>query len=199
MTLNRREFNKQETMRHIRSVFMDLYAQGGIDGITVNGLCKACGIAKSTFYLYFEDKYQVLEAVENDVLTQLREVSESLRFCDFRKSSKQDLLNATQSIARSLAENGDTLRALMGKHGDPRFSYKWKKNITEAFRDSFRAAKGDTPSAEIACTIFSSSLIGLYTLFLFGDPQVTEQELSVILINLARFSLFDFEALAENP
>ena len=53
MTLNRREFNKQETMRHIRSVFMDLYAQDGIDGITVNGLCKACGIAKSTFYLYF--------------------------------------------------------------------------------------------------------------------------------------------------
>lgn len=199
MTLNRREFNKQETMRHIRSVFMDLYAQDGIDGITVNGLCKACGIAKSTFYLYFEDKYQVLEAVENDVLTQLREVSESLRFCDFRKSSKQDLLNATQSIAHSLAENGDTLRALMGKHGDPRFSYKWKKNITEAFRGTFHTVKGDNPSAEIACTIFSSSLIGLYTLFLFGDPQVTEQELSVILINLARFSLFDFEALAENP
>ena len=199
MTLNRREFNKQETMRHIRSVFMDLYAQDGIDGITVNGLCKACGIAKSTFYLYFEDKYQVLEAVENDVLTQLREVSESLRFCDFRTSSKQDLLNATESIARSLAKNGDTLRALMGKHGDPRFSYKWKKNITEAFRGTFRTVKGDNPSAEIACTIFSSSLIGLYTLFLFGEPQVTEGELSVILINLARFSLFDFEALAENP
>ena len=199
MTLNRREFNKQETMRHIRSVFMDLYAQDGIDGITVNGLCKACGIAKSTFYLDFEDKYQVLEAVENDVLMQLREVSEGLRFCDFRKSNNQDLLKATQSIARCLTENGDTLRALMGKHGDPRFSYKWKKNITEAFRGTFRTVKGDNPSAEIACTIFSSGLIGLYTLFLFGEPQVTERELSVILINLARFSLFDFEALAENP
>ena len=30
MTVNRREFNKQETVRHIRSVFMDLYAKGGI-------------------------------------------------------------------------------------------------------------------------------------------------------------------------
>ena len=128
MTLNRREFNKQETMRHIRSVFMDLYAQDGIDGITVNGLCKACGIAKSTFYLYFEDKYQVLEAVENDVLTQLREVCDGLRSCDFRKSSNKEILKETQGIARCLTENGDTLRALMGKHGDPRFSYKWKKN-----------------------------------------------------------------------
>ena len=199
MTLNRREFNKQETMRHIRSVFMDLYAQDGIDGITVNGLCKACGIAKSTFYLYFEDKYQVLEAVENDVLTQLREICDGLRSCDFRKSSNKEILKETQGIARCLAENCDTLRALMGKHGAPRNSYKWKKNITEAFRGTFRAVKGDNPSAEIACTIFSSSLIGLYTLFLFGEPQVTEQELSVILINLARFSLFDFEALAENP
>ena len=59
MTANRREFNKQETVRHIRSVFMDLYAKSGINSITVNSLCKECGIAKSTFYLYYEDKYQV--------------------------------------------------------------------------------------------------------------------------------------------
>lgn len=198
MTLNRREFNKQETMRHIRSVFMDLYAQGGIDGITVNGLCKACGIAKSTFYLYFEDKYQVLEAVEDDVLMQLRGTCDGLRSCDFRTNSTQEILKETQGIVRCLTENGDILRALMGKHGDPRFSYKWKKHIIEAFRDSFRAAKGDNSGAEIACTIFSSGLLGLYNLFLFGEPQVSERELSVILINLARFSLFDFEALAEN-
>jgi len=38
MTVNRREFNKQETVRHIRTVFMELYAQGGINSITVNSI-----------------------------------------------------------------------------------------------------------------------------------------------------------------
>ena len=199
MAMNRREFNKQETIRHIRSVFMDLYAEHGIDGITVNSLCKECGIAKSTFYLYFEDKYQILEAVENDVLSQLREVCNSFRSCDFRGRDLRRPLENARATVRCLTENGDTLRALMGKHGDPRFSYKWKKNIAEAFRDSFRAAKGDNSGADIACTIFSSGLIGLYTQFLFDGPQVTERELAIILVNLARFSLFDFEAFAENP
>jgi AcrR family transcriptional regulator len=198
MALNRREFNKQETVRHIRSTFMSLYAESGIDGITVSSLCKACGIAKSTFYLYFDDKYQILEAVEDNVLYQLREVCNSFRACDFRSGDMSRPLESAHATVRCLTENGDTIRALMGKHGDPRFSYKWKKNIADAFRDSFRAEKGDNSSADIACTIFSSSLIGLYTLFLFDNPQMTERDLSIILINLARFSLYDFEAFAED-
>lgn len=199
MILNRREFNKQETMRHIRSVFMELYAESGIDGITINGLCKACGIAKSTFYLYYEDKYQVLEAVESDLLAELRDASYDLRICGRKSTLNADTITAAQSILRCLTDHGDTLRALLGKYGDPRFSYKWKKNITESFMDSFRAEKGNTPSADIACTIFSSGMIGLYTLFLFDAPKVSEQEFALVLGNLVKFSLYEFEAFEGNP
>lgn len=67
MIANRREFNKLETARRIRLVFMELYAKGGINNVTVNALCKECGIAKATFCIYYEDKYQVLEAVEKEM------------------------------------------------------------------------------------------------------------------------------------
>lgn len=198
MMTNRREYNKQETIRHIRSVFMRRYAEGGIDGITVSALCKDCGIAKSTFYLYFEDKYQILESVENDTLAALREICQGLRKCTFRDNDPGQPLVESQRIIRYLSEHRDTLRALMGKNGDPRFTYKWKKNITEAFHDNFRNAKGSNAGADIACTIFSSSLIGLYTLYLFDEAPVTERELAIALVNLARFSLYEFEALAGN-
>lgn len=198
MALNRREFNKQETMRHIRSVFMTLYAQQGIDGITVGALCKACGIAKSTFYLYFEDKYQVLEAVEAEILAQLREACYDMRALDMRTDDRGKPLDQARGIVRYLSTHGDTLRALLGKHGDPRFSYKWRKDIVDTFMDEFRAVKGNDLGADIACTIFTSSLIGLYTQFLFGALRVTEHEFSIILGNLIRFALFDFEAFAGN-
>lgn len=197
MPLNRREFNKQETVRHIRTVFMELYAKGGINGITVNSLCKECGIAKSTFYLYFEDKYQVLESVENELLDSLRDICHDLNDCDMNEVlTGRPLLKASATV-QYIKENADTLRALLGKYGDPRFSYKWKKDIMDSFMGRFRAEKGDTPGAGIACTIFSSSLIGLYTHLLFDMPNVTEQEFSIILGNLLKYSLFDFQAFAE--
>lgn len=197
MTVNRREFNKQETVRHIRSVFMDLYAKGGINSITINILCKECGIARSTFYLYYDDKYQVLESVEDEILADLREICHDLRDCDMNEVLSGKPLEKAQSMVGYLKDNAQTFRALLGKYGDPRFSYKWTKDIVESFMGRFRAEKGDTPSAGIACTIFSSSLIGLYTHFLFDAPQVTDHEFSIIIGNLLKYSLFDFQAFAD--
>jgi len=197
MTVNRREFNKQETMRHIRCVFMELYAEGGINAITVNSLCKECGIAKSTFYLYYEDKYQVLESVENELLDDLRVICHDLSDCDMNEVLTGKPLKKAFDTVRYIRDNAETFRALLGKYGDPRFAYKWKKDIMDSFMGRFRAEKGDTPGAGIACTIFSSGLIGLYTHLLFDMPDVTEHEFSIILGNLLKYSLFDFQAFAE--
>lgn len=197
MTVNRREFNKQETVRHIRGVFMELYAKGGINSITVNSLCKECGIAKSTFYLYYEDKYQVLESVENELLNTLRETCQDLTDCDMNDVLTGKPLKKAYDTVRYINENADTFRALLGKYGDPRFSYRWKKDIMDSFMGRFRAEKGDNPSAGVACTIFSSGLIGLYNYFLFDMPDVSEHEFSIIMGNLLKYSLFDFQAFAE--
>lgn len=194
--MNRREFNKQETIRHIKATFISLYAKGGINSFTVSTLCQACGIAKSTFYLYYEDKYQVLESIEHELLDTLRQICQDLSDCDMHDvQSGKPLMKATATV-RYLQENAETLRALLGKFGDPRFTYKWKRDIQDSFMGRFRAEKGDTPDAGIACTIFSSSLIGLYTHLLFDLPEVTEHEFSIIMGNLLKYSLFDFQAFA---
>ena len=193
----RREFNKQETLRHIRSTFIELYAQGGINNITIAELCQKCGIAKSTFYLYYEDKYQVLEKVENEVLDGLRAICYDLSDCDMTQVLTGEPLEKAYNTVLYIKKNAATFRALLGKYGDPSFSYKWKKDIIESFMGRFKAEKGDTPSASIACVIFSSSLIGLYTHFLFDMPEINEHEFSIILGNLLKYSLFDFHAFAE--
>lgn len=195
--MNRREFNKLETMRHIKSVFMSLYAEGGINSFTVGTLCQRCSIAKSTFYLYYEDKYQILDSIENQLLDTLREICHDLSDCDMHEvQAGKPLMKATSTVSY-LQENADTFRALLGKYGDPRFTYKWKKDIQDSFMDRFRAEKGNTPSAGIACTIFSSALVGLFTHLLFDMPDVTDYEFSIIMGNLLKYSLYEFQAFAE--
>lgn len=197
MTVNRREFNKQETVRHIRSVFMSMYAKGGINGITINSLCKECGIAKSTFYLYYEDKYQVLESIENEHLDALRNICREMNFPDMSDVREGKPSEWAVAVVNYLKDHADDFRALLGKNGDPRFTYKWEKNIVGNFMFCFHAEKGDSRNATIACNIFSSSLIRLYKHLLFEMPDISARDFSVIIGSVLKFTLFDFQAFAD--
>ena len=186
-----------ETARHIRFVFITLYAKGGINNISVNTLCKECGIAKSTFYTYYEDKYQVLEAVERELLDGLRSICFDLSDCDMTDVLSGIPLEKAHDTIHFIQNNADAFRALLGKYGDPQFVYRWKKDIHDSFMERFQTEKGNARSAGIACTIFSASLVGLYTHLLFDMPDVTEHEFSIIMGNLLKYSLFDFQAFAD--
>lgn len=197
MTASRREFNKQETVRHIRTVFLSLYAQGGIGAVSVNQLCQQCGIARSTFYLYFDDKFAVLESIEEELLADLRVICHDLRDCDLRDvTSGQPLQKATDTV-RYLQEHIDVFRMLLGPNGDLRFTSKWRKDIMDSFADRFHAEVGGGRRADMACTIFTSALIGLYTWYIAELPDLSEREFSIILGNLLKYSLCDLHAFTE--
>ena len=197
MAANRREYNKQETIRHIQAVFLTLYAQDGIQGITVSRLCQACGIAKSTFYLYFDDKFAVLDRMEQELLSQLRDINPHMEASDMEAVRAGAPLPSALATARFLRTHAESLRALLGKQGDPNFVYKLKRNIETGFIQRFLEVYGSPHSAHLACAVFSSSLVGLYTHFLFQLPQISEESLSAMLGSLLRYAMFDFRAVAD--
>ena len=45
MSGHRREANRQAIMEQIKSNFLTLYAEGGLDHISIGALCERCGIA----------------------------------------------------------------------------------------------------------------------------------------------------------
>lgn len=196
MISNRREFNKQETISHIRRVFLELFAQNGIGGITVSGLCKASGIAKSTFYLYYDDKYAVLEAIERELLEGTHAINPTLLDCDMDDVRRGKPVQQAYDTILFINEHLTEYKALLGRNGDPHFVYKWKKNIAESFLGRFEEEQGDARAADIACTIFSSALVGLFTYFIFDMPDVTERDFSIIIGNLFKYALLDFQSFA---
>ena len=192
MEISRREVNKQNTIEHIKKTFLSLYAKTGIDAITVSEFCKASGIAKSTFYLYYDDKYAVLESIENRVLADLKEISGELVdvYEEGIKKGKPDL--ALIESVSYITQNIELFKILLGPHSNSQFSYRWKKNIEHSFQNKFREVKNNPREAFIACTIFSASLINLYSQYVFGNLDATEEELCLVINSLFKYSLFDF-------
>ncbi|MBR1758838.1 MAG: TetR/AcrR family transcriptional regulator [Lachnospiraceae bacterium] len=59
------------TKRLIRETFIELLKQKPMGKISVSQLCSIAEISRSTFYLYYEDCYQILEELQNEFCDQL--------------------------------------------------------------------------------------------------------------------------------
>ena len=190
--MNRKEYNSQETKKHIFNTFLSLLKESSIEKITVNALCSAAGIAKSTFYSYFEDKYSVLDGIENEMLGRLADVNAHLEDVDINLVlNGSPLPQATETIDYILA-NLEAFRIILGPHGDSRFESRWRRNIADSFKNRFIKEKGDPKSADLACSIFASTLIGIYTHFIFNDPEISREDFALILGNTFKYAQQDF-------
>ena len=182
----RRALNRQRTIQDIEAAFLTLYQRNGIDGVSISGICQACGIARSTFYLYFEDKFAVLQGVEDRLLSALWEICRNL----------PDVLDrhggGTEPALRTIAhirENLDWYRALLSNRGDPMFVYRWKKDIVKSLHRKLEQRNVNALDAEIQGVVFSSALIGLYTHVTIECPDIPDQTLCLYMDDLLARSL----------
>ncbi|MBB6634130.1 TetR/AcrR family transcriptional regulator [Cohnella thailandensis] len=63
----------------IQSTFLDMLDKEGFDEITVRNISEKANIGRKTFYLHFMDKYDLLDKIVDEHITQLQEI------CDQKK------------------------------------------------------------------------------------------------------------------
>ena len=170
---NRRELNRQRTVADIEQAFLQLYQRDGIDGVSISAVCALSGVARSTFYLYFEDKYAVLQGVEDRLLSALWDICGNLPDLLAHRGGSE---NALRTIAHIRA-NIDWYRALLGRRGDPMFVYRWKRDIDRSLRRKLEQRNTGRQDADVQGVIFASALIGLYTYVIFEYPDIPDRDL----------------------
>ena len=193
--MNHREYYKQETKKHIKSNFVLCYEAYGIDKININELCAQCKVAKSTFYQYYDDKYSVLEEIEQELLDELiRIVFETPENVDLSMLRKGEPAPMAVAVIHFLASRKKEFKALLGSKGDPAFVKKWHKYIMKSYAEIFRINKQSSKQGKLSASLFASSLLELYRFFLSETPKISEKECTIMAGNLLKCFLYDFEA-----
>lgn len=193
--MNRREYNRQETIRHIKSNFLLGYEAYGIDKININELCAQSMVAKSTFYQYFDDKYSILESIENELLDGLiLLVFEAEEELDIQSLLKGEPAKIGLSVVRFLNQHKQAFKALLGVNGDPVFVKKWHKYIVKSFVEIFQEKASSKKQGKLAASLFASSILELYRYYLSETPKMSERECAIMAGNLLKCFLYDFEA-----
>lgn len=190
--MNRNEVNRLRTIEDIKESFIDLYESGGIDKVSVQNLCKNANISKTIFYRYFDDKYQVLECIEKELLDGLRQTNEALKTAPIGEYKKGQPFPVFFETAEFVYSKRKYFKALLSAHGDPQFIFKWKKQIRLDVRTKFDHDNITGYNLDVVTELFAAATIGLYTYWFFENPAMSCQEISEIGGNMLCGSFYNF-------
>ena len=173
------------TKEDIKEALIQLLSEEKFENISVSKLCKRAGINRGTFYLHYIDKYDMMECLKEEIISQLRSLFEEhatspreLMMANFQNLKENErLINA---VAKSKYINfRETIREFMTSI----ILSEQQTASTEAFlRENFRVPE------KYALEIFLSSIEGIVSLWITSGVQESPQEITDIILNTYDYS-----------
>lgn len=176
-----------QTKNKIKQALIQLLNKKNLEEITVSDITRNSQINRGTFYLHYLDKYDLIEKLEEDILTNIQQIFDQ----PVEKGEENPLipdrliLNALYYVKDDLA----FIKALVEENGDPKFVSTFKKLLTNTVKKYIAHEKNQLPIEKIpndyAEEILLSSTISILLLWIKKGGKESP-ELLLTYINYAR-------------
>lgn len=195
--MNRQEKNRLTQQRIIKA-FIQLVSEKGFNNLTVSNITRTAKLSRGTFYIYYLDKYDVLEKIESHLLTNMENLMQTnmdktVTWIDDVNNNKLSAELDTYSPYRSFIQSFDfldknrfILKTLLSKNGDSQFVYKLRnvidKQIDKHYKNIFKSGHEVIPS-DYTHDLLISSLISIIGHWIEKENPESPAEIAEILIH----------------
>lgn len=172
---------KTSTKEDIKEALIQLLSEERFDNISISKLCKRAGINRGTFYLYYQDKYQMVDSLKNDIISQLSSYSMFEAENEYPKKlmiAKFHILRANERLINALTKSHyiDFREAIREYITSIILSDKQKAATQRFLEENFHIPQ------KYALEIFLSSVEGIISLWIAGGAQEEPEELTDIIL-----------------
>ncbi len=147
--MRKRKQQTECTKADIEEAFWRLYAQKPIEKITVAKVCELAGYNRGTFYLHFQDVYQLLDIIEQRFLEGMVTCVESCMKRLAEDGSKLARIAALAEVVAYYEKNKHYIVVLLSEQGDPSFLLKLKQGLKPLWRRYVISDIGEHSEQEI--------------------------------------------------
>ena len=181
MVQNRQTATKQ----HIREALIRLLLEEKFETISVSKLCQRAGINRGTFYLHYLDKFDLIETLKEEIITQLRKNFEET-------TNTRDLLITNLSY---LQQNHDLIYAVSQSHylnfreTIREFMLSILTNDQHKLQTEHFLKENFPISEKYALEVFLSSIEGIISLWISSGTKETPEEMTNMILQT-----FDYDA-----
>ncbi len=168
----------QRTHRALREALIALVSERGWDDFSVRDLCERADIARSTFYLHFADKDDVLTGGIEDFRRAVREQVAS------QKGGGQPLAFA-RAVIDHVWEQQRAFRALLGKRSGQAVMRRFREFVVDLVQDDLSGMAAPKREKGAAARFLAGGFLELLTWGLEPGSASGPQELEQLFRRLA--------------
>ena len=165
----------RETRAKIQSVFLDLMKKKPYYKISVREIAEAANINRSTFYLHYEDIYDLLDKIEDEINDELAEAVRQIK----REGYVQGKHPQHTEVFRVLNKNSEKARVLLSGNGRGGSFNKAVETVKQTLLLCWREANhgAEIEKADLYATYVAYAVMGVFHRNLNVERPYTAEEL----------------------
>jgi AcrR family transcriptional regulator len=172
----------KRTLKNLKSSMVSLLSRKAFEQIQVTEICEKAMIPKSTFYNYFEDKYDLLTFVITDLLHDL--------YPQVKQKQDQSLVTEEliDRVIDIVTENDETLRRILRyNRADRHLQHEFQRLSTEiallSLQNCTQSEKYDLPFS-IVSRVNANAFLIVFTYVYIEGNNLSRDEIKSWIIRL---------------
>lgn len=157
------------TKEAIRKAFFALLESNSVEKITVKQICDSAQINRATFYRYYDNQYDLLSLIENEMLDAIKKATQT----------ETDVDSLTKQIFKLLYQNNYEWCLLISDNADARFQPK-----IYSFFEHYFEMKDASDYKRMKYRFMLYGFSGIFDYWVKGGMKQPPEEMADYLISL---------------
>jgi len=178
-----------KTKHSIREALVTLIEKKGFDAITVTDLTETANINRGTFYLHYEDKFDLLRKIEEELILAIDHIIEDVSYYDFLDDIFENKpLRFLVDMFDFISDNKRLFKAILGPTGDRQFYNTLREfmisSIYSRNKEIIELLEKSNISLEYFTAYISSAHLGVIEHWLNNDLDLSPHDVAMLLTKM---------------
>ncbi len=180
---------RTKTQKKLAGAMLRLYEKKGFEEINVRELCNEAGVARTSFYNYYNNTLELLEEIEDDLLWNMRQSTKDIVT---ERIDSMDSLAFMQGYLGFITENKDTFLIFLKKRPNGRFLQKWKDSTKDHIGNRMKVNQVYVDHQDFIETMISAEVVEALMYILEHPDECSWEEIRRYLMRY--FTMWGLEA-----